>query len=112
MGELTRLKSETLAHPDHIAQLPCTLSTHRIANRIGTGELFNIVMVVQSKRVSFRTGRQPGQEPLSAATTTKLRVFCKGPGKFELQQMLYPDIIEDHAIVFIDLTPNFVELIS
>src|SRR5271167_2286028 len=40
LGELTRLKSETLAHPDHIAQLPCILSTHRLANRIGSPENF------------------------------------------------------------------------
>jgi hypothetical protein len=38
LGELTRLKSETLAHPDHIAKLPCILSTQEIAKWIEAGK--------------------------------------------------------------------------
>ncbi|MGA9308533.1 MAG: hypothetical protein WBW31_24265 [Candidatus Sulfotelmatobacter sp.] len=80
---MTRLKPETLAHSDHIAQLPCILSTQEIANRIGIGKYFGSVIVVQPATTTIHVGTAvlgcPAAQvyrAAAAATTTTVGAPC------------------------------------
>src|SRR5580658_9356740 len=80
LGELTRLKSETLAHPDHIAQLPCILSTQPIVHRIGSFKTFPSEIRNFGKQYrAFRGAVRPGKARLQRGISGPARVRASAP---------------------------------